>query len=130
MTVSFFSRVLGYDPKTVKRQPQASRMKVVRNGMLIFLPVGIWFISAFLMVHKLMGHSLYIALGAAFAAAMGVYIVDRHFITYLGKNGMLGVIRIFFALITATLGSIAVEIIVLGDDIENFQLKMSEEIKK
>lgn len=128
MTTTFFSRLLCLDPEMVKRQPTASRLKIITLGQLMLIPMMLWFISGFLISKNLSGTSLIIAMIVGSFCAALIYIIDCSFITSIGNKSKwaMNLIRLGFAILSAILGSMSLDVVLFDADIQSFQSKKAE----
>lgn len=128
----FTSFLLGYDYRVIQKQTILSRQKIKTLGILLMLPVGLWAISAFLLAYNLLETSLYMAIGIGVICALAVYVLDRSFITTSGnekRKTLIFVLRIFVAILSALLGSVALELTIFSGDVANYQ-EQQQEVKK
>jgi hypothetical protein len=122
---TFSAYILGLDPKMIKDQPVASRMKVLNLSLLLLLPVIVWFISGLLIACELMGASLTTGLITGSVCALVIFIIDRSFITAFGQTNTnwMFALRIVFALLSGILGSTALDTTIFKEDIKSYQEK-------
>jgi len=128
MTIHFFSKLFGYDPEVVKKQPTASRQKIVTMGSMMLIPVLLWMFSGFYISRHLMEVSLVSSLGVSLILGMIICIVDRSFIATPKMKGgyLLLVYRLGFAVITTILGTLAIDLMVFEGDLEEYRAKQQE----
>jgi hypothetical protein len=125
---NFSAYILGLDPKMIKDQPVASRMKVLNLSLLLLLPVIVWFISGLLIACELMGASLTTGLITGSVCALVIFIIDRSFITAFGQTNTkwMFALRIVFALLSGILGSTALDTTIFKEDIKSYQEKTAQ----
>lgn len=125
-TVSAY--ILGLDPKMLKDQPVASRMKVLNLSLLLLLPVIVWFISGLLIACELMGASLTTGLITGSFCALVIFIIDRSFITAFGQTNTKWIftLRLIFAFLSGILGSTALDTAIFKEDIKSYQEKTAQ----
>lgn len=127
---AIFSYILGYDPALVKVQTHASRQKVVTSALLLMLPVAVWLVSGYLLIQEFSDLPQWVAVVGGVACAGMIFQIDRAFITApkTGKFGWLGSSRFAFALLSAVLGSMVIDMFFFQADIKNHQSRVSEKI--
>jgi hypothetical protein len=125
---TFSAYILGLDPKMIKDQPVASRMKVLNLSLLLLLPVIVWFISGLLIACELMGASLTTGLITGSVCALVIFIIDRSFITAFGQTNTnwMFALRIVFALLSGILGSTALDTTIFKEDIKSYQARTAK----
>lgn len=130
MTTQFYSRIIGLDPEMVKNQTTASRLKILTLGQLILIPIGLWFISGMLIARTLVGTSWAIAIAAGLICGTLIYIIDRSFVTTFSHNkkNLMFSARLAFAVLSAILGSAALDTTLFQGDIEAYQERKAESI--
>lgn len=123
-----FSRLFGYDYERVKEQPTASRQKIVTLGTLVVIPVVLWFISSYYLSGHLLGSDTFTALIVGLTMGGIILIIDRSFIAApKGKYGfVLLIYRLMFAGITTLLGAVALDLMVFGEDLEEYRSGKAE----
>lgn len=95
----------------------ASRKKVVLLGNAIFIPVLLWFISAYAMATNLFGCSIWGGLFAGGIAALFIFLIERSIILASGNKWICG-FRIIMGFCIATIGSILVDECLFKGDID------------
>lgn len=130
MFTSFYSKLLGIDSELVKRQPNASRLKILTLGQLLLIPVLLWSLSGFLMTYNLIGAKWYFAALVGILCAGMIYIVDRSFVTAYGndKEKLMKRLRFVFAILSGILGAIAIDTTIFEGDIDDYQKKKASTI--
>ncbi len=128
MTIKLFSKLFGYDYEMVKRQPTASRQKIVTMGSLMLIPVMLWMFSGFYISRELMEKGLMGSILTALVLGFIVFIVDRSFIaTPKIKGGSYVLLyRLAFAFITTCLGALAIDLMVFSGDLEEYRAGQQE----
>lgn len=126
------SLLLGYNYAVVKKQTIASRQKITKLGMLLTLPVFIWAASTFLLSYKLLELSFIISCFVALVCAAIIYFLDRTFVTSDGDGNMKKMrnIRVILAVISALIGSIALDLSIFENDIDAYQSNLQVESQK
>lgn len=129
---TLFSYILGYDPALVKKQTHASRQKVATSALLLMLPVAVWLIAGYLLMVEFTDLSQGAAVGMGIACAVIIFLIDRSFITMpkTGRFKWFGRARLIFAVISALLGSMVIDLFFFQTDIENHQRRMSEQMRE
>ncbi|MCA1762324.1 MAG: DUF4407 domain-containing protein, partial [Flavobacteriales bacterium] len=130
MTTQIYARIIGLDPEMVKNQTTASRLKILTLGQLILIPVGIWFISGMLIAHTLVGTSWTVAIIAGLTCGTLIYIIDRSFVTTFShsRRNLMFSTRLVFALLSAILGSAALDTTLFQGDIDAYQKRKAKTI--
>lgn len=132
MTAKFYSSLLSLDAEMVKKQPTASRLKIITLAQLMLIPMLLWFISGFLISKNLIGISVLKSLIVGIICSVLIYIIDRSFITSFGskQKWLMNGIRIGFAVMSAILGSLALDLVIFEGDIQTYQNANSQKMAK
>jgi len=132
MLLRFFSALFGYDYAIVKNQTTVSKQKIVTLGTLMLIPVSLWTISGFYIGDNLLDAGFIKSLfGGLFVGGL-ILIIDKSFLA-TPKDSVsksLKGFRIVFAVIATILGSIALDLMFFGGDLEEYRAKQSTQIKK
>jgi hypothetical protein len=117
----------GDNYQLVSKDTPASKKKIVAMGLVMILPVLIWFWSAYMLSYKVLQASFSTAVLAAVVCATIVFIIEKSVIMANG-NRWLGFFRILIGLFVAALGSIAVDEVVFKDDINIGMQDLKDEV--
>ncbi|MFN0189356.1 MAG: DUF4407 domain-containing protein [Bacteroidia bacterium] len=123
----FLTKITADDYNMLINDTPASRKKVVLFANALFIPVLLWFFTAFTMATQLFEASFWGSLFAGLLAALLIFIIDRSIIIANG-NGWITTFRIILGLCIATIGSIMIDDCVFHDDI-NQQLEANKAVK-
>jgi hypothetical protein len=129
MTIKLFSKLFGYEYDMVKKQPTASRQKIVTLGSLMLIPVMLWMVSGFYISRVLMECGLMTSMFVSLILGIIICIVDRSFISTPKMKGgylLLGY-RLVFALITTVLGTLALDLMIFAGDLEEYRTAHQED---
>lgn len=129
MTFNFYAKLLALNSDKVNQLPTVSRLKLITLGQLMLIPITLWFISGFLISINLIQISLSKSLLTGLICAVLIYIIDRSFITAFDHKHkwVMNGIRIGFAILSAVLGSLALDLVIFEGDIDNFQKTQTEQ---
>jgi hypothetical protein len=130
--LKLFSKLFGYNYDVVKMQTTVSRQKIVTLGTLMLIPVSLWTISGFYIGYDLLGAGLIKSiLGGIFVGGL-ILIIDKSFLATPKESvsNWLKGFRIVFAVIATILGSIALDLMFFGGDLEEYRAKESAKIQK
>lgn len=129
MTIKLFSTLFGYRYEVVKRQPTASRQKIVTMGSLMLIPVMLWMFSGFYISRVLMESGLMSSIFISLILGLIIFIVDRSFIATPKMKGgyLLLCYRLGFALVTTILGTLALDLMIFSGDLEEYRTAHQEE---
>jgi hypothetical protein len=132
MLLKFFSALFGYNYQVVKAQTTVSKQKIVNLGTLMLIPVSLWTISGFYIGHNLLEASFLKSLIGGLFVGLLILIVDKSFLGTPKESvsKWLKGFRIVFAVIATILGSIALDLMFFGGDLEEYREKQSAEIQK
>lgn len=124
----FYAFLLALDPKKVKQQPTASRLKIITLGQLMLIPVALWFISGFMISTNLIQISSAKSILIGMICAGLIYVIDRSFITAFDHRHkwVMNGIRLGFAILSAVLGSLALDLVIFEGDIQTYQNNVVE----
>lgn len=123
MTIKLFSTLFGYDYETVRKQPTASRQKIVTMGSLMLIPVILWMLSGFYISRVLMEGGLMTSILVSLILGGIIFIVDRSFIATPKMKGgyLLLFYRLGFALVTTILGTLALDLMIFSGDLQEYR---------
>lgn len=123
MLLRLFSNLFGYNYEVVKAQTTVSKQKIVTLGTLVLLPMAIWFFSGFYLSNQLFEVNFFGALGIGTLMATTILIIDRAFIVLAKDNGgdAIRSFRIFIAVISTILGSLAMDLMIFSQDLEEYR---------
>lgn len=124
--------ILGYSYGVVKNQTPRSRQKITNLAMLLLIPVFLWGLTGFLLAHNLLGVSMEIALITGLTMSVIIFSIDRSVVTATSKDNGRAIrwFRVAFALVSAVLGSIALDLVIFNNDIDEYRIKRSAEVKE
>lgn len=123
---NFTATILGIDPKRIEQLPMASQLKLTTSAQLLLIPVGLWFMSGFLLAWSLAGCNLFVSLLVGAFCASLIFVIDRSLTTSFNTTGKsLFWIRILTALLSGLLGSIALDTALFNADIDAYQIKQA-----
>ncbi|MCS5488876.1 DUF4407 domain-containing protein [Algoriphagus limi] len=132
MLLRLFSALFGYNYEVVKAQTTVSKQKIVTLGSLMLIPVSLWTISGFYIGYDLLGAGMIKSIiGGLFVGAL-ILIIDKSFLATPKEsvNNWLKGFRIVFAVIATILGSIALDLMFFGGDLEEYREKLSAKTQK
>jgi len=132
MLLRFFSALFGYNYQVVKVQSTVSKQKIITLGTLMLIPVILWMISGFYIGYNLLEAGLIKSiLGGLFVGTL-ILIIDKSFLATPKEsvNTWLKGFRIVFAVIATILGSVSLDLMFFGGDLEEYREKQSTEIQK
>jgi hypothetical protein len=132
MLLRLFSSLFGYNYEVVKAQTIVSKQKIVTLGTLMLIPVSLWTISGFYIGYDLLEAGLIKSIiGGLFVGAL-ILIIDKSFLATPKESisNWLKGFRIVFAVIATILGSIALDLMFFGGDLEEYREKLSAKIQK
>jgi hypothetical protein len=131
MLLRFFSALFGYNYQVVKTQTTVSKQKIVTLGTLVLIPVSLWFISGFYLASNLYEVPTWKAVFIGTLMAIAILIIDRAFIVLSKDNGGNEIrnFRLFIAIISTILGSLALDLIVFSGDLLEYRAKKLTELR-
>lgn len=132
MLLRLFSALFGYDYEVVKNQTTVSKQKIVTLGTLMFIPVSLWTLSGYYIGNDLLGVGvLKSILGGLFVGTL-ILIIDKSFLATpkVSVSNWLKGFRVVFAVIATILGSIALDLMFFGGDLEEYREKLSANTQK
>jgi hypothetical protein len=131
MLLKFFSALFGYNYQAVKAQTTVSKQKIVTLGTLLLIPVSLWFISGFYLASNLYEVPTWKAILIGTLMATAILIIDRAFIVLSKDNGGNEIrnFRLFIAIISTILGSLALDLIVFSGDLDEFRAEKLTELR-
>ena len=100
----FACAFLGENRTLLDKCGTASSKKVTTLALLLILPVGLWFVAAFLGSKLMFNITNLQALGIASVAAFLIYILDRSILSVCGNNWLTG-FRIGLAIVSGILNA-------------------------
>lgn len=132
MLLRLFSSLFGYNYEVVKAQTTVSKQKIVTMGTLVLIPVSLWFISGFYLASNLYDVPVWKACLIGSLMAIAILIIDRAFIVLAKENGGNEIrhFRLFIAIISTILGSLALDLIVFSGDLEEYRAKKLTELRE
>ena len=130
--LKIFSKLFGYNYEVVKMQTTVSKQKIVTLGTLILIPVSLWFFFGFYLSSNLYEVSFLKALAIGAGLATLILIIDRAFIVLSKNNGgkELGKFRIFIAILSTLLGSLAMDLMIFSGDLKEYRASKNQELKE
>lgn len=130
--LKIFSKLFGYNYEVVKMQTTVSKQKIVTLGTLILIPVSLWFFSGFYLSSNLYEVSFVKALAIGLGLATLILIIDRAFIVLSKNNGgkELGKFRVFIAILSTLLGSLAMDLMIFSGDLKEYRAKKNQDLKE
>lgn len=132
MLLRIFSALFGYNYEVVKVQTTVSKQKIVTLGTLMLIPVSLWTISGFYIGYDLLGAGLIKSIIGGLFVGVLILIIDKSFLATPKEsvNNWLKGFRIVFAVIATILGSIALDLMFFGGDLEEYREKVSAKTQK
>lgn len=132
MILRLFSNFFGYNYQVVKTQTTVSKQKIVTLGTLILIPVSLWFISGYYLSSQLYEVTTWKAATIGTGMAILILIIDRAFIVLNKENGgrELGKFRIFIAILSTVLGSLALDLMVFSGDLVEYRAEKNQDLKE
>jgi hypothetical protein len=132
MLLKFFSGLFGYNYEVVRSQSTVSKQKIITLGTLMLIPVSIWTISGFFIGYDLLGAGLVKSLLGGLFVGVLILIIDKSFLATPKESvsKWLKGFRVVFAVIATILGSVALDLMFFGGDLEEYREKQSTEIQK
>lgn len=125
----FFTKITADDHNMLINDTPASRKKVVLLANALFVPVLLWFISAFAMATGLFQATIIGGIFTGLIAATFIFLIDRSILMANG-NRWITSIRIVMGFCIATIGSIMVDELIFHDDInQQFEINKEAAIK-
>ncbi|NCU04752.1 MAG: DUF4407 domain-containing protein [Chitinophagaceae bacterium] len=104
----------------------ASKKKVVALGIALMVPVLIWFLNGFLLSYMVLHTGLANAFLVATICAILIFATEKMILMANG-NGWITFFRFFTGLVTALLGSIAIDEVVFKNDIDTEVIVLKED---
>jgi len=131
MLLRFFSSLFGYNYQVVKAQTTVSKQKIVTLGTLVLIPVSLWFISGFYLASNLYEVPTWKAIFIGTLMATAILIIDRAFVVLSKDNGGKEIrnFRLFIAVISTILGSLALDLIVFSGDLDEYRAEKLTELR-
>ncbi|WP_162342684.1 DUF4407 domain-containing protein [Cyclobacterium salsum] len=131
MLLRIFSTLFGYNYEVVKAQTTVSKQKITTMGTLVLIPVSLWFISGFYLASNLYEVPTWKAMLIGVLMACVILIIDRAFIVLSKENGGNEIrnFRLFIAVISTILGSLALDLIVFSGDLDEYRAKKLTELR-
>lgn len=131
MLLGIFSTLFGYNYEVVKAQTTVSKQKITTMGTLVLIPVSLWFISGFYLASNLYEVPTWKAMLIGVLMASAILIIDRAFIVLSKENGGKEIknFRLFIAIISTILGSLALDLIVFSGDLDEYRAKKRTELR-
>ncbi|EMS33832.1 hypothetical protein C943_04151 [Mariniradius saccharolyticus AK6] len=132
MLLKIFSTLFNYNYQVVRLQTTVSKQKIVTLGTLVMIPVSLWFVSGFYLASNLYEVPLWKACIIGSLMAIAILIIDRAFIVLAKDNGGSEIrnFRLFIAIISTILGSLALDLIVFSGDLEEYRAKKLTELRE
>lgn len=132
MLLRLFSNLFGYNYQVVKTQTTVSKQKIVTLGTLVLIPVTLWFISGYYLSSHLYEVPASTAISIATGMALLVLVIDRSFIVLSKENGgtELGKFRVFIAVLSTILGSLAMDLMVFSGDLKEYRADKIQSTKE
>ncbi|MCL4283297.1 MAG: DUF4407 domain-containing protein [Flavobacteriales bacterium] len=123
-----FYSLLTADPydQLIKHGP-VSRKKVAIMGMSLLLVAGMWTLIGAALFRVVAEWPWPYCIGAGFLAGLVVFSVDRMILLQSGKHWAPITIRAILSLITATLGSVGIDLLVLHKEIDQTLVVVHQE---
>ena len=126
----FACALLGENRTLLEKCGTASSKKVTTLALLLILPVGLWFVAAFLGSKLMFNITNLQACGIASAAAFLIYILDRSIVSVCGNNWLTR-IRMGLAIISGILNAAFLDAAIFESDFrpiaEEKQLQQGQE---
>jgi hypothetical protein len=131
MLLRLFSSLFGYNYQVVKAQTTVSKQKIVTMGTLVLIPVSLWFISGYYLSSNLYEAPFWKAFLIGILMAVAILIIDRAFIVLSKDNSGNEIknFRLFIAIISTILGSLALDLIVFSGDLNEYSAKKLTELR-
>ncbi len=132
MLLKIFSGIFNYNYEVVQTQTTVSKQKIVTLGTLVLLPVAIWFFSGFYLSHVLFEVNFFGGLAIGCLMAGTILIIDRAFIVLSKDNGGTSIrnFRVVIAVISTILGSLAMDLMIFSQDMEEYRTQKLGEAKE
>ena len=112
----FSTMITGDDYRMLRKDTPKSRKKVNALASSVFIPVLMWGINAFLLLHKVFEENLHVSLLTAMICALLIFLVERSIVMSKGIWAM--VFRIFLGLVIASIGAISLDEVIFAKDID------------
>lgn len=122
------SFLTGEDYSMLRNSTPLSKKKVHSLATVLLLPVIMWFATGFMLVSNVLGFGIATAIGVALFISLVIFLIERNIIMASGRG--LIIMRILIGLITALLGSIALDEVIFEHDIEQQLVLNKEEMIK
>ncbi len=112
--LKLFSFLFNYNYEVVKMQTTVSKQKIITLGTLVLIPVSLWWFSGFYLSCRLYEVPRWKALLVGAGLATIIFIIDRAFIVMTKDSGgkELAKFRIFIAVLSTVLGSLAMDLMI------------------
>ncbi|MBK7573345.1 MAG: DUF4407 domain-containing protein [Bacteroidetes bacterium] len=123
--LKFFTKITGDDYNMLLNDTPSSRKKVVLFANILFVPVLLWFFSAYALATRIFGTSQLGGLFIGIMAASFIFLIERAILMSNG-NRWIAAFRIVMGLCIASIGSIVVDEAIFHSDIER-QLHINKE---
>ncbi|WP_439490543.1 DUF4407 domain-containing protein [Algoriphagus sp.] len=132
MLLRIFSTLFGYNYEVVKVQTTVSKQKILTLGTLILIPVSLWFFSGYYLSSSLYAVPTWKAVGIGAGLAILIFIIDRAFIVLTKANGGkdLGKFRVFIAILSTILGSLAMDLMIFSGDLKEYRAEKNQSMKE
>ena len=115
--LKIFSIMIGENPQYIAQFSPAGKRKVILYASAILVPVALWFVNGFLMVHEILEGSIGEALLTGVFAAGLIFIIERCIIISNGSKVIMR-FRIIMGFLIALLGAICLDEMIFKNDIE------------
>lgn len=132
MLLRLFSSLFGYNYEVAKVQTTVSKQKIITLGTLVLIPVSLWFFSGYYLSSTLYKVLTWKAIGIGIGLAILILIIDRAFIVLPKENGGkdLGKFRIFIAILSTILGSLAMDLMIFSGDLIEYRAEKNQSLKE
>ncbi|HMQ08890.1 MAG TPA: DUF4407 domain-containing protein [Saprospiraceae bacterium] len=120
------SILIGEDPNYTANYDPASKRKVILYAHCLMIPVIIWFINGFLLVHQVLDGNLWLAILTAIIASFIIFLIERSILLSDGKI-LISALRFTMAISIAFLGAICLDEVIFKNDIDNHIIMYQQE---
>jgi hypothetical protein len=119
----------GYDYKEVKNQNHKSKNRIVTYGVVMLIPMTLWFINGVILGTRLFELNFFVSLLFGTVLCLIIWVFERSIIQ-LDKNKYLSILRFTLGGLFALLGSFLLDEIIFQHDIHNEIMIIKKEERK
>ncbi|MCB0537542.1 MAG: DUF4407 domain-containing protein [Bacteroidetes bacterium] len=113
-----YSYIIGLDPQVTSKYQPESKRKIALLATCLLVPVILWFISTFLLVHHVLAGTGTAALTAALTASFIIFLIERSIIL-ANSSKVITAFRVVLGMAIAIIGSICIDEVIFKNDIDN-----------